>query len=212
MTILIMPDDDILELENVFDAHVECLLRALALRNVETAEHTRRVAALTVNLAQALEVPESELIHIRRGAMLHDIGKIGIPDMILNKDESLTLDELNVLHMHPVYAYELLQPISYLQPALDIPYCHHEKWDGTGYPRQLMGNQIPFFARLFAIVDVWDALLSNRPYRPAWSVDQVIEYVIEQDGKHFDPEVVAVFLAKAIPIISAQKHLPGVMP
>ena len=141
-----------------------------------------------------MNVPETELLHIRRGAMLHDIGKIGIPDFILHKATPLTQEELVILQKHPTYAYELLHPIHYLQPALDIPYCHHEKWDGTGYPRKLKGNQIPFFARLFAVTDVWDALLSDRPYRSAWSMEQASEYIFEQSGKYFDPEIAIVFL------------------
>jgi HD-GYP domain-containing protein (c-di-GMP phosphodiesterase class II) len=132
------------------DHTVECLTRALALRDSETEEHARRVTALTLNLARAADVPPAEMIHVRRGAMLHDIGKIGIPDFILRKDTPLTRAEQDIMRIHPVYAYELLSAIPSLQPALDIPYCHHEKWDGTGYPRGLMGEQIPFSARLFA--------------------------------------------------------------
>jgi len=185
---------NLFELEQVFDTHIDCLLRALALRDVETEEHTRRVTNLTLDLAHILDVPETELLHIRRGAMLHDIGKIGIPDLILNKATPLTQEELVILQKHPTYAYELLHPIPCLQPALDIPYCHHEKWDGTGYPRKLKENQIPFLARLFAVVDVWDALLSDRPYRSAWPMEQASEYLFEQRGKHFDPEITTIFL------------------
>ena len=175
------------------DLLVECLTRFLALRDSETEEHTRRVTALTLSLARAVDIPAEELIHIRRGAMLHDIGKIGIPDAILRKDTSLTNAEWDVMRMHPIYAHNLLSFIPCLQPALDIPYCHHEKWDGTGYPRGLKAEQIPQAARLFSIVDVWDALRSDRPYRPAWSAQQASEHILEQAGICFDPEMVKIF-------------------
>ena len=180
------------------DHMVECLTRATALRDSETEEHTRRVTTLTLRLARAMDVPSKDLVHIHRGAMLHDIGKIGIPDFILRKGLSLTRTEWDIMRMHPVYAYELLSHIPALRPALDIPYCNHEKWDGTGYPRQLQETQIPFSARLFAVVDVLDALLSNRPYRPAWTVENVREYILEQSGKHFDPDAAHIFLKLAI--------------
>ena len=183
----------LLELENVIDAHVECLLRALELRDAETAEHTRRVTALTLNLAYLSTVPENELIHIRRGAVLHDIGKIGIPDSILHKVGILTKTEREAMQLHPAYAYELLHPIPYFRPALDIPYCHHEKWDGTGYPRGLSGQKIPLSARLFAIADVWDALTSDRPYRLAWEKNEALAYLRELSDKQFDPHVVDLF-------------------
>jgi HD-GYP domain-containing protein (c-di-GMP phosphodiesterase class II) len=137
---------------------------------------------------------EQELVHVRRGALLHDMGKLGVPDTILFKPGKLTDEEWTVMHQHPMYAYELLSPIVYLRPALDIPYCHHEKWDGTGYPRGLKGEEIPLAARIFALVDVWDALRSDRPYRPAWSEEEALEYIREQAGKHFDPATVKVFL------------------
>jgi len=180
------------------DHTVECLMRALALRDMETEEHARRVTALTLNLAHAAGIPPAELIHLRHGAMLHDIGKIGIPDFILRKAASLTRAEQEVMKLHPTYAYELLSVIPGFQPALEIPYCHHEKWDGTGYPRGLLGEQIPFSARLFAVVDVWDALLSNRPYRPAWTMDQAYEYIREQSGRHFEPRIVNIFLKEVL--------------
>jgi len=180
------------------DHTVECLTRALALHDSDTEEHARRVTALTFNLARSADVPLAELINIRRGAMLHDIGKIGIPDFILRKDAPLTSAEQDIMRMHPTYAYELLSVIPGLHPALDIPYCHHEKWDGTGYPRGLKGEQIPFAARLFAVVDVWDALLSDRPYRPAWTMDQAREYILEQAGAHFDSDVARIFLEEIV--------------
>jgi HD-GYP domain-containing protein (c-di-GMP phosphodiesterase class II) len=135
------------------------------------------------------------MVHIRRGALLHDIGKLGVPDNILLKPGSLTDEEWVIMKKHPTLAYELLSPIDYLYPALDIPYCHHEKWDGTGYPRGLQAEQIPLAARIFALVDVWDALCSDRPYRPAWAKDKALEYIRSQSGKHFDPQIVEAFFA-----------------
>lgn len=175
------------------DFIVECLTGFLALRDTETEAHTRRVTAITLNLARAINVPAAELLYIHCGAMLHDIGKIGIPDLILWKESLLTNAERDVMERHPVYAYELLSPIPNLRPALHIPYCHHEKWDGTGYLRGLKGTQIPFAARLFAIVDVWDALISDRPYRATWTREKTIAYICDQSGKHFDPEKVRMF-------------------
>jgi HD-GYP domain-containing protein (c-di-GMP phosphodiesterase class II) len=131
---------------------------------------------------------------MRRGALLHDIGKMGVPDQILLKPGKLTEEEWEIMSKHPVYAYDMLRRIPYLHRALEIPYSHHEKWDGTGYPRGLSGNQIPLVARVFSVIDVWDALTSNRPYRPGWSKEKAIEYIREQSGKHFDPKVVEVFL------------------
>lgn len=135
-----------------------------------------------------------KLIHIYRGALLHDIGKMGVPDIILHKPGALDEQEWEIMRQHPTFAYEMLASIEYLQPALDISLCHHEKWDGSGYPRGLHGEQIPLSARIFAIVDVWDALSSERPYRPAWPADKVISYIREQAGSHFDPSIVKVFL------------------
>jgi HD-GYP domain-containing protein (c-di-GMP phosphodiesterase class II) len=132
-------------------------------------------------------------MHIRRGALLHDMGKIGIPDSILHKPDKLTDEEWTIMRTHPQLAYEMLYPIEYLRPALEIPLTHHEKWDGTGYPRGLKGEEIPIVARLFAVVDVWDALTSDRPYRPAWSQEESLTYIREQSGKHFDPQVVELF-------------------
>lgn len=190
-----------LKLENITnttDAYAECLIHALALRDLETAEHTRRVTELTLSLAREMNIPEGKMIHIRYGAMLHDVGKIGIPDSIFHKIAPLSRHEWDRVRMHPIHAYELLSIVPDFRPALDIPYCHHEKWNGTGYPRLLKGDQIPLSARVFAIVDVWDALLSNRPYRSAWSVDRTIEYIHYQSGKQFDPEIVGVFMEKAM--------------
>jgi len=182
------------ELALAYDTTLEGWARALDLRDEETEGHTRRVTELTERLANELGISGEELVHIRRGALLHDIGKMGIPDSILLKPGSLTEDEQEIMRRHPVYAYEMLSPIEYLRPALDIPYCHHEKWDGTGYPRGLKGERIPLSARIFAVVDVWDALLSDRPYRAAWSREKTEKYILEQSGKHFDPRVVDAFL------------------
>jgi putative nucleotidyltransferase with HDIG domain len=181
------------ELTQAYDATIEGWSRALDLRDKETEGHSQRVTELTLLMAQAVGVPDKDLIHIRRGALLHDIGKMGLPDSILLKPGPLTPGEWEVMYRHPTYAYEMLFPIPYLRPALDIPYCHHEKWDGSGYPRRLKGALIPLAARLFAIVDVWDALSSDRPYRSAWPRDKALAYLQEQSGKHFDPDVVALF-------------------
>jgi len=183
-----------IELSLSYDNTLEGWARALELRDVETEGHSRRVTEMTVRLARMLGIGDSDLEHIRRGALLHDIGKMGIPDSILLKAGKLTSEEWNIMRQHPIYAYEMLSPITYLHPALDIPYCHHEKWDGSGYPRGLKGEEIPLAARIFAIVDVLDALTSDRPYRKAWSYQKALDYIREQVGKHFDPQVVEVFL------------------
>ncbi len=183
-----------LELVAAYDATIAGWSRAMDLRDKETEGHTQRVTELTLKLAQKMGIGGPELIHIRRGALLHDIGKLGVPDQILHKPGKLTGDEWVVMRQHPVYARDMLSSISYLQPAIDIPYCHHEKWDGSGYPRGLKGDLIPLAARIFAIVDVWDALRSDRPYRASWSVEDTVAYIREQSGKHFDPQVVEAFL------------------
>lgn len=177
-----------------YDETLEGWARTLELRDNETKGHSMRVTETTVDLAYAYGLPEEQIAHIRRGALLHDIGKMGIPDNILHKPGPLDDAEWEVMRQHPVLAYRLLSPIEYLHPALDIPYCHHEEWDGSGYPRGLQETDIPLAARLFAIVDVWDALSSDRPYRSAWSWEKVSAYLAEQAGKHFDPQIVPVFL------------------
>ncbi len=184
-----------IELTQAYEATIEGWSFALDLRDKETEGHTRRVTALSLRIAKEFGFSDDFLVHIKRGALLHDIGKMGIPDQILLKPGPLTPEEWKIMRMHPEYAREMLAPISYLAPALDIPYCHHEKWDGTGYPRQLKGEQIPLTARIFAVVDVWDALRSDRPYRPGWPENKTLEYIQVQVGKHFDPQVVAVFLS-----------------
>lgn len=153
---------------------------------------------MTVKIARAMGINEEEIVHVRRGALLHDIGKLGVPDNILFRRGKLNDEEWEIMKRHSVIAYELLSPISYLRPALDIPYCHHEKWDSTGYPRGLKGEEIPLTARIFAVVDVWDALYSDRLYRPAWSEEKAKEYLRQQAGAHFDPKVVEVFLSMIV--------------
>ena len=187
-----------LELILAYEATIDGWSRAMDMRDKETEGHTQRVTQLTYQLAQAMGLEDEELAHIRRGAMLHDIGKMGVPDDILLKPGRLNQTEEIAMKKHPQYAYEMLSTIKYLKSSLDIPYCHHEKWDGTGYPRGLVGDQIPLAARLFAVVDVWDALISDRPYRPSWSKDKAIEYIREQSGKHFDPDIVRIFMATIV--------------
>jgi len=182
------------ELGMAYDTTLEGWASALELRDKETEGHTRRVAELSMQLARLMGVREKDILQIYRGALLHDIGKMGIPDSIMLKPGPLTDDEWTIMRMHPRYAFDMLSPIAYLHQALDIPYCHHEKWDGTGYPRGLKGSQIPLPARIFAVADVWDALTSDRPYRKAWQKEDAIRYIQEQSGKHFDPEIAAAFL------------------
>ena len=182
------------ELFQAYDATIEGWSRALELRDNETEGHTQRVAVLTVKLARLFGLSDAELVQVRWGALLHDIGKMGIPDGILLKHDALTEAEWVVMKKHTVYAYEMLSPIRYLRAALDIPYAHHEKWDGSGYPLGLKGEQIPLVARIFAVVDVWDALRSDRLYRSSWSVEKVREHLLSLSGTHFDPHVVKVCL------------------
>jgi putative nucleotidyltransferase with HDIG domain len=182
------------DLEIAYEATIEGWSHALDLRDKETEGHTRRVTNMTLKLARSMGFTDQQLTHIRRGALLHDIGKMGVPDRILLKPDKLTAEEWEVMYQHPQLAHEWLAPITYLQPALDIPYCHHEKWDGTGYPRGLKGREIPMAARIFAIVDVWDALTNERPYRPAWPVMKAIEFIKQNSGIHFDPQVAELFL------------------
>ena len=182
------------ELSQAYDATIEGWSRALDLRDKETEGHTQRVTEMTIRLARAFGLPEEEILHIRRGALLHDIGKMGVPDHILLKSGELTEEEWAQMRTHPEYAYNLLKPIAFLRPALDIPLCHHEKRDGSGYPRGLKGQEIPLAARLFMVVDVWDALRSDRPYRLAWTREKALDYIRSLSGTHFDPKVVDAFL------------------
>jgi len=184
-----------LELALAYDSTLEGWSRALELRDRETQGHTQRVTDLTVRLARALGVGEAELVHVRRGALLHDIGKMAIPDTILLKPGPLDDDEWRIMRKHPVYAFEMLSRIAYLRPALDIPYCHHEHFDGSGYPRGLKGAEIPLAARIFAVVDNWDALSFDRPYRQAWRPDRVRQHIVDKSGSLFDPAVAESFLA-----------------
>ncbi len=187
-----------IELALAYDATIEGWSRALDLRDNETEGHSQRVTELTLTLAHALDLNEEELIHIRRGALLHDIGKIGVPDSVLLKPGPLDDAETAQMQKHPELSYALLSPIAYLRPALDIPYCHHEKWDGTGYPRGLKGEEIPLAARIFAVVDAWDALRADKPYRPGWPPEKARAHIRNLAGTHFDPRLVEVFLQLAI--------------
>jgi HD-GYP domain-containing protein (c-di-GMP phosphodiesterase class II) len=182
------------ELEKAYQATLEGWVRALDLRDKETEGHTQRVTILTQRLARSMGVEGDALVHITRGALLHDIGKMAIPDGILLKPGQLTEEERLLIQRHPIYAYEMLSPIAFLVPAIDIPYCHHEKWDGSGYPRGIRGKEIPFAARIFPVVDVWDALTSNRPYRRALPQYEVRARIQAESGKHFDPVVVDAFM------------------
>ena len=182
-------------LQEAYQRTIEGWVRALDLRDRETEGHTQRVTELTIKVARTLGFSEEELTHIRRGALLHDMGKMAIPDDILQKPGPLNEVEWERMRRHPMYAYDMLSPIAYLLPSLDIPFCHHERWDGSGYPRGLKGEEIPLVARLFSIVDVWDALSSDRPYRkkmPRW---EVVSYLREKSGILFDPKLVDIFLS-----------------
>jgi len=182
------------ELSLAYNATIDAWSRTLDLRDKETEGHTRRVTDITVRFAAMTGTKETDLIHIRRGATLHDIGKVVIPDNILFKPGPLDHDEWQTMRQHPGYAVDLLSPIKYLEPAMEIPHWHHEKWDGTGYPDQLIGEEIPYTARMFALADVYDALTSDRPYRSAWSKQDAVQYIESQAGKHFDPKLVPEFL------------------
>jgi PAS domain S-box-containing protein len=182
-------------LQEAYDRTIEGWVRALDLRDRETEGHTQRVSELTIKVAKTLGFSAEELVHMRRGALLHDMGKMAIPDEILQKPGPLNEQEWEKMRQHPMYAYEMLYPITYLRPALDIPYCHHERWDASGYPRGLKGEEIPLTARLFSIVDVWDALCSDRPYRKKMPPMEVVRYLREKSGSLFDPKLVEVFLS-----------------
>ena len=183
------------ELLKAYDKTIEGWVHALDLRDHETEGHTQRVTEMTVWFAQMTGITDAQTLkQIWRGALLHDIGKLGVPDAILLKPAKLTAQEWTIMRQHPVYAYEWLSPIEYLVPALEIPYCHHERWDGTGYPHRLAGQAIPLAARLFTVVDVWDALISDRPYRAALPTEQVAAHIRAGSGTHFDPAIVETFL------------------
>ena len=181
------------ELVNEYEATLKGWMEALDVRNNETEGHTQRVTELSLKLASRMGIKDTEIVHFQRGALLHDIGKVAVSNTILNKPGPLTREEWSIIRKHPLFAFQLLSKSKFLIPALDIPYCHHEKWDGSGYPRGLKGEAIPLAARIFAIVDVWDALISDRPYRKAWTKSEAMAFMQEQSGKHFYPEVVSAF-------------------
>jgi PAS domain S-box-containing protein len=183
-----------IDLQEAYEKTIEGWVVALDLRDRETEGHTQRVTSMMAKLASLFDFTEEEMLHIRRGALLHDIGKMGIPDEILQKPGPLTDDEWVIMRRHPQYAFHMLAPISYLKQALIIPYYHHERWNGSGYPHKLKGTEIPLFARLFAVVDVWDALSSDRPYRKAIPAQDVIDYIQNESGRLFDPDIVAKFI------------------
>jgi PAS domain S-box-containing protein len=187
------------EIVHAYEMTIEGWSRALDIRDNETHGHSQRVAALTIMTAEILGISGKDLVNVRRGALLHDIGKLGVPDSILLKPGKLTDEEMAVMKRHPTIAYEILSPIPFLRDALDIPYLHHEKWDGSGYPKGMQGENIPVPSRIFAIIDVWDALRSDRPYRPAWSEERIIEYLKAERGRHFDPAIVDIFIEKIFP-------------
>jgi HD-GYP domain-containing protein (c-di-GMP phosphodiesterase class II) len=184
------------DLSIAYDATLEGWVKALELRDRETVGHAHRVIEMTLRVANRIGIRGEALQHIRRGALLHDIGKMGIPDSILLKPGPLSPAEWEIMRHHPAHAYDMLKTIDYLGPALEIPYCHHEKWDGSGYPRGLKEDHIPLSARIFAVVDVWDALTSDRPYRSAWTERHALEYIQMESGRHFDPQVVNAFFSQ----------------
>ncbi|MCP4141098.1 MAG: tetratricopeptide repeat protein [Chloroflexi bacterium] len=186
-----------IQIIQAYDKSLEGWAKALELRHNDTLGHTMRVVDLTMKLAIKMGISDDELIHIRRGALLHDIGKLAIPDRILNKKGPLSKEEMTVMQKHPEYSQQLLTPIEFLHPALDIPKYHHEKWNGSGYPFGLKEDEIPLAARIFAVVDVWDALCFDRPYQKAWEKKTTLEYILSEAGTHFDPEVVKVFIDMA---------------
>jgi putative two-component system response regulator len=181
-------------LQKAYDDTIEGWITALDIRDKETEGHTERVTEMTIHLAQVSGFSSEAMEHIRRGSLLHDIGKLGIPDSILLRPGPLSKQEWAIMRLHPILAYEWLSRIDYLLPAIDIPYYHHERWDGSGYPLGLQGEEIPVSARCFAIVDVWDALITERVYKPAWSRDKAIDYLISARSLHFDAHIVNVFL------------------
>ena len=183
-----------LELAQAYDATIEGWSYALGLKDEKTKRHSQRVTKLTLSIARKMKIKDHDLTHIKRGILLHDVGKMGIPDSILLKPAKLNEEEWAIMHKHPSFAYQMLAPIEYLRPALEIPYCHHEKWDGSGYPRGLKGVEIPLPARIFAVVDVYDALTSDRPYRKAWTEENALKHIRAESGAHFDPQVVELFL------------------
>lgn len=178
---------------DAYDATVVSWSRLLDLKDKETEGHSERVTTMMLKMALQIGMNPEEQLYVRWGSLLHDVGKMGVPDHILHKPAALTPEEWEVMKSHTTIAYELLSPVSFLRPAIDIPYAHHEKWDGTGYPRGLSGDDIPVAARLFAIADVYDALTNDRPYRAAWTHEKTVAHILSQSGSHFDPRAVKVF-------------------
>lgn len=183
------------ELLEAYNATLKGWAKAVEIRDKDTQDHTDRVVVLMEILSREMGIPEKEMRYMRWGALLHDIGKIGVPDAVLNKPGTLTEEEIKVMQRHPVRARELLESVGFLGPAIEIPCCHHERWDGSGYPHGFRGAQIPLSARIFAVIDVWDALVSDRPYRKAWAAEDAIKFIEGNAGILFDPEVVRVFSA-----------------
>ena len=196
------------DLSEAYENTLSGWARTLEERNKETQQHSQRVVELSSLLGRAMGLGEEEINHLRRGAMLHDIGKMGIPDDILLKKGPLTAPEREIMQRHPEIAYKILAPIKFLKPALDVPYCHHERWDGTGYPRGLRETEIPLAARIFAVVDVWEALTHDRVYHQAWSQEKVVAYMEEQSGRQFDPLIVEIFLTQVIKISREEQNSP----
>lgn len=193
------------EIERAYEATLSGWIRAVDLRDHETEGHSRRVTELTVELARAFGLSGEALVNVRRGALLHDVGKMALPDRVLLKPGPLDAEERELVHRHPEFAREMLSGIDFLSPALPIPVAHHERWDGTGYPRGLAGEKIPFEARLFAVVDVWDALRFDRAYRAGWPAERVAEHLRAESGTAFEPRVVEAFLR----LLVERGDLPG---
>jgi HD-GYP domain-containing protein (c-di-GMP phosphodiesterase class II) len=185
------------ELLESYNSTLKGWAKAVEMRDKSTQNHTERVVVLMERLSRAMKVPENKIVHMRQGALLHDIGKIGVPDSILNKPGALTEEETRIMRQHPLLAKNMLDGIPFLQPSMEIPCCHHERWDGSGYPHGFKEEEIPLAARIFAVIDVWDALVTDRPYRRAWKIDDALTFIEENSGKLFDPSVVQVFLENA---------------
>jgi putative nucleotidyltransferase with HDIG domain len=190
-----LQDHSFHELKAAYDSTLIGWTRALELKDKDTEGHSRRVTELSLEMAKALGLDKTQQANMYNGALLHDIGKMGVPDEILNKPGPLSKSEREIVEQHPVTAYEILKDIDYLRDSIDIPYYHHENWDGSGYPLGVQGYEIPIAARIFSIVDNWDALNSDRPYRKAWPRHKVIEYIRAEAGSKFDPELVDLFLS-----------------
>ena len=192
------------ELLRAYDETIEGWVRALALRDRNTEGHSLRLVELSLKVARELGLGGEDLVHLRRGALLHDIGKLAVADAILFKPGALTPTERKYLELHTQFGYEFLAPISFLKPAAEIAYCHHENWDGSGYPRGLKGENIPLLARIVSVCNVFDVLASDQPYRAAWDNKNALRYIEEKAGKQFDPKIVEVFLG----LFSHENQLP----